>query len=217
VAGNFESFLATGSAAATVKRRHSNLVLGVNTVILPQNQQRLHELRRRVAELPWVDYHNFSLVRGEGIDPAWKNIDPDEYRRFSLRLREEGLRSARGLFSGARLKAAQDFRQREIVFRVLKEGKRQAPCYAGRLNLVLTERGDVYPCEMLSWKLGNVREMGYDLRAVIAGARSRDCRRAIAAGMEVCDRCTNECYLITDILFNPKELFQAWRAAAGLG
>ncbi len=216
VPGNFEGFLATGAAAARVRLRHPNLVLGVNTVILPQNFSRLSELKRKVVGLPWVNYHNFSLARGAGVDSRWTDVDPDEYRRFSLRLREEGRRAARGLFSGEKFKAAQDFRQREIVFRVLQENRRQLPCYAGRLNLVLGERGDVYPCEMLPWKLGNVRESGYDLKAIISGEEARKCRRAIADGLEACDRCTNECYLITNILFNPRELFRVWRSALGL-
>lgn len=214
VGGNFERFLATGEAAAVIKRRRPNLVLGVNTVILPQNQGKLDALRRRVAGLSWADYHNFSLVRGDGVGEEWTAVDIEEYRRFALRLREEGARGRRGIFRGAGFKLAEDFRQREIVYRVLKEGKRQLPCYAGRLNLVMTETGDIHPCEMMSWKLGNVREAGYDLRAIINGPEARECRRAIAAGLEVCDRCTNECYLITNILFNPRELVRVVRAAA---
>ncbi len=215
VEGNFEKFLATGEAAAGIKRRHPNLVLGVNTVILPQNQEKLDDLHRRVAGLAWADYHNFSLVRGDGVGEEWTAVDIEEYRSLSRRLREEGLRGRGGIFRGAGFKLAQDFRQREIVYRVLKEGRRQLPCYAGRLNLVLTETGDVYPCEMMPWKLGNVRETGYDLRAVINGPEARACRKAIAAGLEVCDRCTNECYLITNILFNPRELFRVGLSAFG--
>ncbi len=207
VPGNFEHFLRTGLALADVKRRRANLVIGVNTVILPQNQFRLEDLRRRVAELGWVDYHNFSLVRGAGVDARWKNIDVEQYRRFATQIRKERFQGGK-LFDGARFKVVQDSRQREMVYRVLKKGRKQLACYAGRLNLVMTETGDIHPCEMISWKLGNVREAGYNLKAIINGPEARKCRRAIAAGLKDCDRCTNECYLITNILFNPGELIR---------
>lgn len=213
VAGNFELFRETVERVGALKGNRRNLSLGVNTVILPQNIGRLAELHREVERLPRVDYHNFSLVRGASATEELKEIDPESYRRLGGDLEAEARRGegGKGSFFGAQLKAAQDIRQRELVYRVLATGKRQIPCYAGRLNLVLNETGDVYPCEMLPWKLGNAREEGYDLGKILSGPRTAECLRAIAEGNAVCDRCTNECYFITNILFNPRQ------AAAALG
>lgn len=204
VDGNFELFRETVDRIGALKAGRRNLSLGVNTVVLPQNIGRLSDLRREVRRLPCVDYHNFSLVRGAPAAEELKEIDPESYRLFGEDLKAEARRGegGKGSFFGAQLKAAQDIRQRELVYRVLVTGKRQIPCYAGRLNLVLNETGDVYPCEMLPWKLGNVREEGYDLGKILAGTRTDECLKAITEGNAVCDRCTNECYFITNILFN---------------
>jgi len=211
VPGNFERFRETVERIGKLKRSPPNLSLGVNTVVLPQNIDRVLEVRQKALALPGVDYHNISLVRTAGIPSEFGAVDPEKYLALSRALREEARKemSRRGYFPGALIKNAQDLRQREIVYRVLTTGRRQLECFAGRLNLVLTETGDVYPCEPLPVKLGNLRESGYDLRRILSGDRTRECLARIHRGDPVCDGCTNECYLITDILFSPRELVRA--------
>jgi len=104
-------------------------------------------------------------------------------------------------FRGARLKAAQDVLQRRLIHRTWNARRRLVPCYAGRLNVVLGETGEVYPCETRTGSLGNVRDYGYDLQALLGAPRARETQRAIGAGS--C-HCTHECNFITNILFNPR-------------
>ena len=75
------------------------------------------------------------------------------------------------------------------------------PCYAGKLNLVLTESGDVYPCESFTMKLGNVRNSGYDIKEILKDRKSRSIIKSIKDNGCFC---THECYLMTNILFNPR-------------
>ncbi len=75
------------------------------------------------------------------------------------------------------------------------------PCYAGRLNLVLTERGNVYPCESFNKKMGNLRDFDYDIEKLL--------KTEIAEGIVNSIQkkgcyCTHECYIMTNILFNPR-------------
>lgn len=103
-------------------------------------------------------------------------------------------------FRGARFKAAQDILQGDIIYKTITSRKRLIPCYAGRLTLVLTETGDVYPCESFEHRMGNVRESGYDIRGLLRGKDAKDeVRRIIGGGCF----CSHECYMIMNILFNP--------------
>jgi MoaA/NifB/PqqE/SkfB family radical SAM enzyme len=104
-------------------------------------------------------------------------------------------------FRGGRLKAAQDIVQRRLIERTLAENRRQIECYAGRLNLVLTESGELYPCEILPTGFGNVRAHGYDVGAMLRTERAAAVLGSIRARR--C-HCTHECYFITNILFNPR-------------
>ena len=73
------------------------------------------------------------------------------------------------------------------------------PCHAGRLNLVLDERGELFPCEEFSLRLGNVRDHDLDVRAT---ARSPQARAVLASIARGGCWCTHECYMMTNILFD---------------
>jgi radical SAM protein with 4Fe4S-binding SPASM domain len=83
----------------------------------------------------------------------------------------------------------------------MAEQTRLLPCYAGRLNLVLEEGGEVYPCEVRKESFGNVRDYGYDMRRVI---RSEKASKVNASIKKKECFCTHECYYMTNILFNPR-------------
>ncbi len=104
-------------------------------------------------------------------------------------------------FKGAHLKAAQDVLQRRLIYQTMLQQRRIIPCYAGRLNLVLTESGDVYPCESLDRKIGNVREHGYEINRLL---QSEEAKKIIRGIETTSCFCSHECYFTTNILFNPR-------------
>ena len=89
--------------------------------------------------------------------------------------------------------------QRRIIAETLRRQGRVIPCHAGRLNLVLDERGELFPCEDFSLRLGNVRDHGFDVRAT---ARSPQARAVLASIARGDCWCTHECYMMTNILFD---------------
>lgn len=201
--GGFEKAVRTYRLLARLLDRHPNFELGVNTVLLRDNQDRIGTLIDFVRGLPNLGTHTVSLVRGNPRDPRCKEVDPAKYRQAAEQLEAELTTRATPTyrFNGARIKAAQDILQRRLIHATLTEQRRQIPCYAGRLNLVLTESGELFACEMLASSLGNLREHGYDVRRVLDSARARAVLDGIAGGR--C-HCTHECYFITNILFNPR-------------
>ena len=104
-------------------------------------------------------------------------------------------------FKGARLKAAQDILQRRLIHETLIQKRQLIPCYAGRLNLVLTESGDVYPCESFTMNIGNVKNYGYNLKSLL---KTEQAKKIIHSIQNNNCYCTHECYFMTNILFNPR-------------
>jgi radical SAM protein with 4Fe4S-binding SPASM domain len=86
---------------------------------------------------------------------------------------------------------------------MIKEKKFQIPCYAGNLTGIIRSNGDVYPCEILDNKIGNLRENNYDLRKIWQSDAANKIRNKIRE--EKCF-CTHECFITNNILFNPKML-----------
>jgi MoaA/NifB/PqqE/SkfB family radical SAM enzyme len=149
------------------------LEVGVNTVLCAANEESVGEVFAEVARLEGVNTHTLSLVRGELPDPALGAVSARRYREAAAGI-ARGLREGsqpRYRFTGARLKAAQDVLQRRLIAETLARRGRVIPCHAGRLNLVLDEHGELFPCEDFSLRLGNVREHGLDLPATAASPR----------------------------------------------
>ena len=147
--------------------------------------------------------HTISLVRGSLAEKQYAVVDASKYNRAVQKL-EKNLHEGKSRvyrFRGGRIKAAQDILQRRLIRRTMREHKRIIPCYAGRLNLVLNEAGDVFPCELLTESFGNVRDFDCDMGRVVRSERA--CRILDSIMNNGCF-CTHECYFMTNILFNPR-------------
>ncbi len=200
--GSFEKTMQTYNLLGPLLDKYPNFELGINTVFYAQNQDSMDEIIDFVNRLDNIKTHTISLIRGSIPDDRYKEIDYRKYFHAVKRL-EENLKkriSSTYRFRGARVKAAQDIMQRRLIHRTVIEHKRLIPCYAGRLNLVLTETGEVYPCEIISESLGNIRNFGYDLSRVL---KSDKAQKALDSIKNNECFCTHECYFMTNILFNP--------------
>jgi MoaA/NifB/PqqE/SkfB family radical SAM enzyme len=202
VPGAFGKVMRSYDLLGELLPRHPNLELGINTVFCSENEDRIDAIVDFVQTLDRIGTHTISLVRGDLAHAHYRNVDYDRYRRAVARLDAHARCRAGNVyrFRGARLKAAQDALQHRLIYETASRQERLTPCYAGRLNLVLSETGAVHPCEMSHESLGNVRDHGYDVMRLIGGEKAGAAIRGIEAGS--C-HCTHECYFITNILFNP--------------
>ncbi len=220
--GGFAETMHTCEALGELLHQYDNFELGINSVFSATSRKHLPAFIDEMQDLAQIQTHTVSLVRGR----TWHNRPPelesllDEYGAVIMDL-ERRLRTqvaATYRFRGSRLKAAQDILQRRFILQTATRQKRLLPCYAGRLNLVLAENGDVYPCESFEepMRLGNVRESGCDLNELMRSAKAEQVLADIAS--KRC-YCTHECYMMTNILFNPclypRLLREYWQLFAG--
>lgn len=200
--GSFDKTMQTYRLLEKLVDKYPNFELGINTVFCSENQDAMDDLIDFAGSLKNIKTHTISLIRGKLKDDSYKKVDYKKYHNAIKRL-EDNLKnktSSAYRFRGARIKAAQDILQRRLIHQTMLEQKRLIPCYAGILNLVLTENGDIYPCEILTESFGNARNYDYNLAKVI---QSEKARRIIHSIQEKQCFCTHECYLMTNILFNP--------------
>ncbi|GBE43709.1 pyrroloquinoline quinone biosynthesis protein PqqE [bacterium BMS3Bbin10] len=201
--GGFDKAVETYRRLAPLARRYANLELGINTVFCSRNQDEMDRIIDFVRDLEGVKTHTISMIRGDLVHAHYKDVDIGKYRRATGRLEADLLEGTSDIhgFRGGRLKAAQDIVQRRLIYRTLCEQRRLVPCYSGKLNLVLSESGDVYPCEIQMRSFGNVRDYGHDVGKLL---RSPAARAALETHGNLSCHCTHECYFITNILFNPR-------------
>lgn len=204
--GNFEKLMQTYRSLGALLDKYPNLEIGINTLFCSENQFLMNggngiiEFVRRMDK---IHTHTISMVRGDLKEEHYKKIDLKQYDK-TIRILEKNLKDAKAQiyrFNWGRFKAAQDILQRRLIHQTILRKRRLIPCYAGRLNLVLTETGDLYPCELNHHKIGNVRDFDYDLKKMLRTTQAGRVADAIEA--EAC-YCSHECTFTTNILFNPK-------------
>lgn len=199
--GGFEKALRSYERLAALSRRYPRLELGVNTLFCSRNQWRMDGIVDFVAGLDALRSHTLTMAREGAADRSFTGVDLAQYLRATARL-EARWRRRHHRFAGGGLKAAQDRVQRRLVHDTLRARRRLLPCHAGRLGLVLSERGEVWACEGRRGEpLGNVRVAGLDMGEVLRSERARRVLGEIADGG--C-HCSHECNLLINLLFNPR-------------
>jgi MoaA/NifB/PqqE/SkfB family radical SAM enzyme len=199
---SFKNTLRTYELLSELTQHYPNFELGVNTVFCAQNQDRMQDIIDYVGTMKHITTHTISLVRGDLRNPAYKAVDMKQYWYYSdlLANRIRNNDTPHYKFKGGKLKIAQDILQRNLIRKTYDQQRRLIPCFAGKANLVLTETGDVYPCESFTESFGNIKDYHYDVNSMLQTQAAKNIVQKIESA---CCYCTHECYFITNIMLNP--------------
>ncbi|MBF0296235.1 MAG: radical SAM protein [Magnetococcales bacterium] len=198
VAGNWRDTLAIYRHFAAHPRPNLRLFFGFTLSAF--NAGMLADAMRAVQEaLPGTDHrqwhlnlaHHSHYYQNTGVvlrDPASEALMPGDLDRLRLAKRRDWFDPV-ALLERLYLARAKAF---------LRTRATPLPCQALRASLFMTPDGTCHPCSIWEFSLGNVREFGYDLRALLEGARAREARERIRAGD--CPQCWTPCDAIPTIL-----------------
>ena len=187
VKGNFERAMRTYAGLRALKGRYKNFTLGVHTVISTFNVDEFEHIYAFVRdELKPDSFISEIAEERVELDTVGMGITPpiQKYQPVIERL-QEGIRKAE--FSGVS-RITQAFRDRyyDLVKRTLVEHRQVIPCLAGVASAQIAPNGDVWTCCIRAESVGNLREHGYDFRAVWTTAHADELRRSIKAGECYC-------------------------------
>jgi MoaA/NifB/PqqE/SkfB family radical SAM enzyme len=193
VPGGFEKVMRSYAVLEKLARRFPNLEIGVNTLFCAANQDSIDGVVRFVRKLDAVRTHTITLVRGQ-------RADLERYRAAV-----ESVESHHR-FRGGAFKRVVDSVQKQLIHDTVKEQRRLLPCEAGKLSLVLSERGDLHACEERpDLSFGNVRNFGCDVPRMLTTPRAAAVRAEIARAACFC---SHECNTLTNVLYNPAVLLR---------
>jgi radical SAM protein with 4Fe4S-binding SPASM domain len=218
VPGLWAKAIATLRTLVESSRRHANLTTGVNTVFMRENQDEIEPLCEYVHGEIGPTFHSLILIRGNPLDPTLATgLDIDRYENLSRWLDERYSAAAghRSGLRGVRARTRQEINRRrfEYISRQARGGEFEAFCLAGEREYVMSEVGDIYGCELIEDKLGNVREAGYDFAAI---RNSEAARSFVGEKRQRLCRCTHECNARTLLLFDRRQALPVLGAALGL-
>jgi len=218
VPGLWTSAIETLRSVVELGKRFPNLTAGVITVFMRENQGELDALCRYIHDEIRPTFHTLNFIRGNPLDASLAtDLDVERYLELSRWLDDSyggsddwtsGWRGVR-----ARARHAINRERYEYIARLARGGGYEAPCIAGEREYVMSETGDMYGCELIGDKLGNVRDVDYDFARIRASVAARDFVQAKHARR--C-KCTHECNTRTMILFDRRKAMPLVSAALGL-
>ncbi|MBL7198191.1 MAG: radical SAM protein [Candidatus Omnitrophica bacterium] len=194
----FSNAIATSNELTSLKEKYSNLNVGICITMMHQNEDEIASTYRFVRDRIKPNSISLSIIRGEVKNKKTREIDIDRFETLS-KIMDKTEQCYSG-FPFSSFTSIANMLIREQLVKTIRKGKWLMPCYAGRVNAVIYPDGDVYFCELLDRKIGNLRDAGYDFKKIWFSQKAGDVRRFIKE--EKCF-CIHDCNIYTNILFNP--------------
>jgi len=160
--GAFMTTVATTRELLALKNHLPNLAVISNFTFTSFNQDYWKETIDFLRDEVKVDAVNIGLARGKTKEDQAKKVDLNKYWQANRYLIQTNRRN----YFSPLIKGLTLFKEIEQVQNIVKIAQGEPPphyrCLAGRVFNVITETGDVYPCEMLDRRIGNLREVDMD-------------------------------------------------------
>jgi MoaA/NifB/PqqE/SkfB family radical SAM enzyme len=145
--GAWEKLQKTLSGLHSLRKDHSNLVLGIKTTVVPANTQELG----RIAD--YAEENDLFTIISPRIITANRFGNSD--REVDLRFSPEDLETMIRFYEGPRFAWSG---HREALLGYLRTGRIKKPCSAGFNILFVRYNGEVFSCPVLPIALGNIKD-----------------------------------------------------------
>lgn len=201
----FRKAIETIQELKKLKKDFKNFNVATITTCNAENQKEMGELASFLKNEVKPDSIAINLIRGKPCSTALGQVDLKYYFDF-IKIQKEGWAAGDfGYFDlfGKLFLKKRELLQKQIISTIFKEDRYVIPCLAGNISCIMTEAGDLYPCEILDKKIGNLKDSDYDFKKLWHSKEAEEIRRHIK---DTRCYCTYECAITTNILFNITQL-----------
>ncbi len=199
VPGNYQKLKETHRQLKPLAEAHDRLTIDFATVLQNDNQETIQDLFHMVHDEFKPDNHMLMIARGNVQDESVKDVNSKLYRE-TITLREKLYNNAESRRFSPVIRAITQ-RSLDLIFNEYLYQKYQFDCVAGKRLVVISERGEVRPCEILNDSLGNLRDYNYDMQELMKSQKVKDTQKWIR-----CTKChcTFECATNVSVLYDVK-------------
>ena len=207
VDGLFKKLNETCKIISSKKKDNIPVILSVGTVITKENKNDLEALKEYLDENVDCDYISLINPRGNAKVEELKEVSLEEYREAKTMFNH--VSNVSSFF--ARIQRAVDRKAKLGVEKYIAVGKKGYPwqCVAGKKLITLSEKGDLYPCEMLGQiapemdsKIGNVRDNEYNIINMLSASKAKKLRTYIKQTQ--CS-CSYECAALCNVVYHRRD------------
>jgi len=196
----FDNAINTFKKLKKLSEENNNFKVGILMTYSTLNENNVSELYGYIRNHLKADFVGLNLVRGDLKNEGIKNVDLSQYNELYERI-EKDFRSKKELaylfYSSYKDKV------RKSISWIINNNKYPFKCYAGRLSCVIDENLNIFACEALPIKMGNLKEFNYDFKKLWFSEFAYNVRKYIDSKKCICH---NECNIQINSFFNIKEL-----------
>jgi len=215
--GSFDRLIETYKLVQNLKKKYSGLHSATASVLTVSNQDDILELLDFIDQHMDITTHGLMLARGDIPTEEGSGATDERFIKVLRRHREMARRKG-GMLNNA---IADTYTQARIDTLTTKRMK--DPCLAGKKLIIIDERANVHPCEILqvlaeegktdapeldNFSFGNLKEVDYDLKQLLSSPRGKAIQKFIKD--ERC-WCTFECAQINNFVLNPEAYMRTIR------
>ncbi len=201
VDGGFERAVETYKRLSGLEKKYRNLYTGFTMTLSSFNRQNITGLIDFVTGFKSSIAPAMNYVRGCTRDDLARSISLEEFECSYKYLMQKLSKKYKEMSLSQKILLASEYTGKEIAVEIAKKGRMVIPCYAGILSIVITEEGEVYPCEILDKSFGNLRDNDYGIRKILNSKKAASLKKFI--NDKRC-HCTHECNMFVNTLFNPR-------------
>ncbi len=184
IPGNFDRCMAMARRLKELQSRHGNLFFVFGFTMSKFNESQLIRTVEEVRkELPWASYRNFHVNAGQTSEVYYRNQDISLKPDSAAMSAELGTLIKRRGFDMGVIPIIESAFLRKLD-RYIKTGKAPMRGRSLDVSLFLDSYGNVYPSIMWGRKIGNIRDVGYDLSKLWENQEANEVRRLIREGKE---------------------------------
>lgn len=205
VNGAFEKLMETYKVLNALLSSNENLSIDIGICISKYNKDGMQEILDFAFDTFKDSNILLLLTRGDTRDKEAVDVKLDEYQAILDYYKEK----LPGPVKNKPFSALLDKVSHEVydqVGKVMISKTMPSKCYAGSKLIVIQANGDVFPCECLNKKLGNLRDQDYDIEQIMK--KSKRIKKFIKDGRCYC---TWECALANNIVCNPRNYWKIFR------
>lgn len=213
VKGGFTKVIQTYNYLNLLRRENNKFSIQICTTVSKYNVKNIKEIGGYVRKNLDVDSHLFGLYRCSSPQEEVNYFSWEETNYlFSYAKKQISSKRQRFLFHKIGF-AVLDMVGKFILDRI-RYKRRSIHCLAGRRMIIISDIGEIFPCETLAFAkeekkeipgndflMGSLRESGYDVKKILCSPKAKEIKKFIRES-QCC--CLYSPSLINSIMFNPR-------------
>jgi MoaA/NifB/PqqE/SkfB family radical SAM enzyme len=196
--GSYKKVQESYAAISPFRERFDNFSLECNSVFSADSETTLINTIEHLSNEFSFDNMSVTYARGKIKDPELQKVTQERYREVNAFLESLEKKKKKGIVFPV-VRGVSDVAH-DILMRTEFDDEFVTPCLAGKKLLVISETGEVRPCEILSQTMGNLRDYGYDLGTLLGEPKQNELLNWIK---DTKCKCTFECAIAANVAWHP--------------